>query len=346
MGKIAAVATVSSQTRLRLSSWHDPGRLQKNGAPNSAQIKSASGVLDDISMLSTIQNNATPAMDLKFEDGLFRFLNSDPIKPKTPTQVFDDKKALINKIIDECHQNGVQCLVGFEHAMVPEPKESTRFQNWLANQGSPSGSPSVAQFAQKIADFLDAHLTGADGLSLDLEWNGSDSVIPTMLNFYKEVATKLSPKIVAIATGRLTKNWRGSLVQDHIPYEDLASQGANILIRPMAYDFSPGNGTEPAILAWHDQILDHAIYDVSVPPTQFQLGIRTLPGGRGGEVTSQANVSARCSGTLRTHATGLCFFPASEGFWQASNNTLNPKPTPGSNTVGDPLQLPLSATLP
>jgi hypothetical protein len=132
---------------------------------------------------------------------------------------------------------------------------------------------------------------------------------------------------------------------DHIPYEKMAVLGANILIRPMAYVFSPGNGTEAELLAWHKQIVDHAITDVKVPPAQFQLGIASSPKVIGA-VTKFSDAQARCTGMLRTNNVGLCFFPDSKGFWKPCNDALNPPPTPAANTKGEPLQQPLAAKFP
>lgn len=141
---------------------------------------------------------------------------------------------------------------------------------------------------------------------------------------------------------------------------DLGNFYSNILIRPMVYDGLELSSPSAALENWQYDVIRYARHFARVPPSNFQLGIKTAPGTpqtvgfpvkegdktvmkKAGGVSSPAHIERIAKGLLRHTNTGAALFPASVGTWKALNDSLNKSVgAPDAGTVEmQPLQAPI-----
>lgn len=141
---------------------------------------------------------------------------------------------------------------------------------------------------------------------------------------------------------------------------DLGNFYSNILIRPMVYDGLELSSPSAALENWQYDVIRYARHFARVPPSNFQLGIKTEEGTpqkvgfpvkvgdttvmkKVGGVSSPAHRERIAKGLLRHTNTGAALFPASVGSWATLNQHLNKSVgAPDAGTVEmQPLQAPI-----
>ena len=313
--------------RLRVSSWVNPSDMMiltdskneksspvmtKDGrgrnAPqlNEALFQRGKGILDDMTLQRTMNNDLAlnPFWDPLVLQG------SDP----NTDQGKAERVAFFQNVVDMCHQNNMQCLLGYTMMNPREPQSKFKsFNDWLKD------TPAYKQitpekYADRVADFLDANVPDCDGISFDIEGLGTgigiskdmtqaikdqqiekrEAILKTMIDRYGRflgaLADRLakSKKVVGVATAGLTSETEatpGYTAEDGFRLHQftLAKDHPNMIIRPMAYDNVKLEGKDdPATLrnavqqtlAWHDKIIAYALS--VIPAEQFQLGFKTI----------------------------------------------------------------------
>ena len=308
--------------------WTDikTGKFQQD----LSMIQNAKGVLDDVSAVSTIWMS----------------------KEKKVTWKVDSSKQFIQKAVDACHENGIQLLVGY--AIADEGSaiggRSKLFTDWVNN---PVG-PTPEQHAADIMEFLNPY--AVDGIGFDLELNGLKAAnAETMTRFYHALADLLAAKnqLLTIATGiGAGGKEEGILGTFRAQPFSIAKGKDNIIIRPMAYDmFKMDDGQ---FLQFHKDIVNYGLNTAGLKPGQLQLGLKTIkntpvPGfsdkpGSGWSLTKctmdAQGVADRCRLVLKPFNVGVINFAGFTDF-KTINAVLNAGGKP-SNTVGSPLQVPLT----
>ncbi|HTJ47703.1 MAG TPA: hypothetical protein VL463_36655, partial [Kofleriaceae bacterium] len=300
--------------RARLSLWGgadfvNDKNLQKN-------------VVDDISLLVTVQNNDTD-MSIVWDIGLQQAKGN----------------SAVGKFLDGCiasaHKAGIQLLAGY--ALVDRGKDRIiMFDKWLDGlTGGKSGvsSPSPEDFADDLVAKIDGQVgtDKFDGISFDIESCGLlggplsvpkgqpplpqskiDAMRAILKRFYKRVAENLATtnRVCAITVGGMMSDDAAIKPLPSVPnvnpnaalaaklhVYDIAKQAENIIIRPMAYDNAGGVGSDskipqfnsdPAQLEWHEAIVKFALGEKKLHPGQFQLGMkRFIPRDDNGTPTGQ-----------------------------------------------------------
>jgi hypothetical protein len=341
--------------RLRVSSWFEPMDFMvlkdlKNKVPASTTdsngnivlvlkkdaITGAGGALDDVSLQRTIVSDA------KLTSIQWDLLVNSPVSTR---------QNFVAQCAAACHAEGIQMLVGFALLASNDKSQNTTFDGfnlWL--RGKPPTSPTIPAFAKLIHDFVMKNMPDCDGVSFDIEGltsgasaaNSASECIRIGKNLellYVTLAGMFAGdgKLVAVATAGLTsrlhinpgrKATEGLVIQD----THLGAGTPNLLIRPMAYDnFTPADA-DSKVFAWHEQVIAYALAEdpangsPALPPSQFQLGIKTFhPAGGtlGGFVTSQKLINMRCEKLLRKNNVGVVFFPSSVSFWKGTDAALN-----------------------
>ncbi len=312
--------------RLRMSSWVNPtdlmvltdsgnqksppimttdGQSRETPQLNEALFQRGKGILDDMTLQRTMNNDEqmTPVWDPLVLGGY----------PSTSDKGKAVRLAFFQNVVDKCHQNNMQCLLGYT---MMNPKEARSrfksFNDWLAE--SPIFKISPAEYAGQVADFLDKQVPECDGVSFDIEGLGTgfgvtkdmtqalkdqqiekrEKRLKTMTERYGQflgaLADRLakSKKIVGVATAGMTSETEAIpsfTAEDgfRIHQFTLAKDHPNMIIRPMAYDNVKLNGKDDsatlqaavqATLVWHDKIIAYALS--VLPPEQFQLGFKTI----------------------------------------------------------------------
>jgi hypothetical protein len=318
------ISVIGKITDMRTGKFYrDPSRVQK-----------AKGVLDDISLLTTI-----------------RFGMNKNVEWKIHTV-----KMVLQEAVDLCHANGIQLIGGYslgeEGSMVSS--RGKKFVEWLRNPYSPT-------FQQHAADIMEILWGkkdwGLDGVGFDVELNGlRASDADNFCAFYGELAKLLAAKdkILTVATGvgiggaDDERSLLGTFCAQ--PFR-LALGHPNVIIRPMAYDNFVLD--DAGILKWHQDIVDYALVKVGLQPGQLQLGIKTSnnvsprdpswkapPGWTSRKCCfNSQGVKDRCVNVLAPKKVGVINFAGWVDF-KSINEGLNPHLIP-SGTVGQPLQVPL-----
>ncbi|MBS2022676.1 MAG: carboxypeptidase regulatory-like domain-containing protein [Deltaproteobacteria bacterium] len=231
------------------------------------------GVIDDVSLLVTVQNGDDPN---KFE-------------PAWDVGVLNTPQghAMLPQAIAACHAKGIQCLAGFG-LTDRGTSRIKRFDVWLDALTKMSDSDADAEttrFAQALVNFIDNTAGDAtnrfDGLSFDIESSGlfggplsgkgvvDDAKLAKLrvvnTKFYKAVATELGKdnRICAVTVGgmmsdddAITKgglksvpnSGGGALLSPKIHLYELAKSAPNIIIRPMAYDAAGGANPQGMVM--------------------------------------------------------------------------------------------------
>lgn len=343
--------------RLRVSSWFDPIDFMEIATPVEKKVpavtldksgnasvilknvvKGVNGALDDVSLQRTICNDATlQAIQWDILPGGSDFTRQD----------------FIAQCIKACHAEKIQLLVGF--ALLKGKSRDAIFDplaKWL--RGKSPSNPTIPGFAQLIHDFVMTNVPDCDGVSFDIEGlslggvsdaNRESECVRIGKNLellYVTLAGLFAGdgKIVAVATAGLIdrmhlnpgiKADNGFLLQD----THMGAGIPNLLIRPMAYDNFTPSDSDATIFAWQEQIVAYALApdpdhgSAALPPSQFQLGIKTIRSATfGGFVTSQKLINMRCETLLRKNNIGVVFFPSSVSFWKGADAALNEFDTP------------------
>jgi hypothetical protein len=236
----------------------------------------------------------------------------------------------------------------------------------------------IEKFADELVKFFKANCSTCDGISFDIE--GIFPIASSSLDhqkalglaateFYRFVASKIEPKIVAVAAGALVddviafNNYKDGVLSGRTqafasaiahPYE-MALGHPNLIVRPMMYDGQPLHKSKTeAMLQWERDMLDYALSKAGgkgIPSANFQVGIKTISkGGTGlGNITSPATVDEvaricrthEVAGSGRPAMVGLIYFPYVEamGSFKGHNAALNPG-APEAGGDGTPLQAP------
>ena len=305
------------------------------------KITDAAGVLDDISILSTLKLD--PAHPVKGRSAKW----SSPLHAPFLTQARD-----------QCHAAGIQLLAGYALADADGAGAVKIFLQWIRQQGTVA---SLTDHADDLLDFLDAQgFRDLDGLSFDIELNALNANdAPAFTTFYRYLAGKLAARnqILAVATGTgLPPGPAAALGTFNAQPFDMALGSPNFIIRPMAYDAFGVSDAD--FLQWQADVVDYALNTLGLPPSQFQLGLKTSnnvtpiprpkkwppPGWSARACCFDAGgVADRCQLVLRPRNVGVITFAG----WidhKAVDAKLNPNLSP-SNRVGEPLQVPLTAVL-
>jgi hypothetical protein len=316
-----------SVQRLRVSSWINPSDLMILKDPknekspplmtkdakgrdtpllNEKPFTSGKGILDDMTLQRSMNN------DLKMNPEWDRLvLQSDsPASEAGKTK----RMAFFQSVVDKCHQNNMQCLLGYT-MMNPGagPSIFRSFNEWL-KRDDPYEDLTPRDHAEAVAAFLLKNVPECDGISFDIEGLGTglaindkmtdavkeetikkrEPILKTMMERYDwflgALAERLAKtnRIVGVATAGLTSATEvtpGYTAEDgfRIHQFTLATDHPNMLIRPMAYDNveidgkTDDNTLRSAVkqtLEWHDKVIAYALS--VLPPERFQLGFKTI----------------------------------------------------------------------
>src|SRR6266478_6873338 len=153
--------------RLRVSSWLNPTDVMV--LTNSGNEKSPPIMIKSVEGSETPQLNETLFQrgkgivdDLTLQRTMNNDLELNPVwdplvlggYPSTSEKGKAVRKAFFQGVIDKCHQNNMQCLLGYT---MMNPREATSrfktFNDWLAEKTQIKISPK--EYAGKVADFLD-----------------------------------------------------------------------------------------------------------------------------------------------------------------------------------------------
>lgn len=359
--------TAAGCERMRVSAWTDPQffmDLDSNNVPIKDEkgeffkwgvMEQGRGILDDISLLKTFfyergKDTMTPVWDRTALKGA---KEDDTIRKK-----------FFNECIAECHDYGVQCLVGFEAI----GDRAAPMREWFL--GHPM-KPPIHHFADALVAKVERELPQCDGISFDIEhlvYSKADlqRVRGPLSTFYQAVADKMdkTSKVVGVAVAGLVsdlhrhylyagdKRGRGEPAGAAARVHDyrLAIGHSNILIRPMGYlNFFTSKGhynNHSWVKHWHEDIVDYAVdpqLQVKLPSSQFQLGLHTRRSEPyGAFITNPRVMDERCKEVLRPRKVGLIFFPTSAGHWEHCDQALNKDyDAPGAFKLCEPCQAPL-----
>jgi hypothetical protein len=328
--------------RLRSSIWMgDPGDVlggwadRKTGklARDPSKVSSRTGVLDDLTLLTTIHMSKDRGVAWR----------NDNVVP------------LFSEALTLCHDNKIELYAGYTIADegTAQGTRSKLFVEWIRNPVNPT----PAEHAAAIVKFLwDDKKLDFDGIGFDLELNGlkgSDKSV--FIDFYGHLADLLKPrrKVLSIATGigDIGKEDQalGTFVAQ--PFE-IAKGHDNVIMRPMCYDVF--NFSDEKLEQWRAHVADYALNTVGLKPSQFQLGLKTsnnsdiftpkgqpLPPGWGPRkcCLDASGVADFCKKHLRPKQVGVITFA---GFTDSRtiDASLNPSGPP-AGTSGEPLQQPI-----
>lgn len=327
--------------RLRASIWMgDPGdvlggwadRTTGKLARDPSKVQSRSGVLDDLTLLTTIHMSKDRGVAWK----------NDNIVPLFP------------EALKLCHDAKIELHAGYTIAdeLSAVGSRSKLFVDWISNPVNPT----LKQHAEAIVKFLwDDKKLDFDGIGFDLELNGlRPAHRNAFIEFYGHLADLLKPrkKTLSIATGigDIGKEDQalGTFVAQ--PFE-IAKGHDNVIMRPMCYDVF--NFSDEKLEQWRAHVAAYALDTVGLKPSQFQLGLKTsnnsdiwtskglpLPPGWGPRkcCLDAAGVAAFCKKHLRPRNVGVITFA---GFTDSAtiDAGLNPN-GPRAGTPGEPLQQP------
>lgn len=358
-GKITRVAI---STRVRLSVW---GASQRAAEQDLAGMR---GTIDDLSLLTTVLNGPFQPGDDPKAFGVEWDESFRPHGNKNPAA----ELAFYEGIVAACRAQGVQALVGFQHALNRPGGRTADFHRWMQAvhaMGATEGDKALNLYAKRLSDFVFDQLPDADGISFDIEHIPpvAEMSIPDQASFftrfYRAISVRLATKrkIVAIAVGEFDNQVASVAIEDlqarfdHAttmvfarvhPYS-LAKGFPNILLRPMAFGSLSAQKGVAAQQKWHEDIVRYAMEVAGVPPEQFQLGV--FLGSAPGEVSQRGpTMKQRCTEILRPNRVGLCEFALGGAHdWAGTkivDGLLNEGDPP--NTLGQPSHAPLSKALP
>src|SRR5574341_978283 len=319
IGTIDGLQEARLTGRVRFSLWADPSLITENNM--SKELDKADDIVDDLSLLITVQNDTQAKIQPDWDVGL------------RPSAKFTERQVIefYRKIIDRCHAHKVQVLAGF--GLVDRGVQRiVHFDRWLDGLTDPEkhadgGKAEAKRFANALVDFIDTRLPGFDGISFDIEscglFGGSplvpvnkfpgahkskiDKLRRALRFFYHAVADRLvvENRVCAITVGGMMSDDAAVLPLPSVPNVNPNAQLAarlhtydlpigqpNIVIRPMGYDNAGGTGknakipqfnSDPAQFEWHKAIVEFALKTKRVNPQQFQLGIKNFnpPGNTG-----------------------------------------------------------------
>ncbi|HZS42588.1 MAG TPA: hypothetical protein VFF06_37415 [Polyangia bacterium] len=291
----------------------DPGRLRISlwaGTPliTPANLAGADRILDDLSILSTLVNDAVT---------------------KPGLNIVEDRKlphgAGWGDVIHACHEKKIQCFAGYD--LAASPHIGARFNDWLneLDNGSFAGDPDVeiARVAGSVVGFLGKSFpvaatsgtTSFDGISFDIETIRDPAKDALMIDFYQEIAEQLESaqpgggRVLGVASGGLVDDDSATDKGTHVALASVKAQPykmanaspphssvSNLLLRPMCYDAfgitldDPRTGLfhrtqgPTRVTRWHNEIMDYAMAKpmgpnaAGVSESQFQLGIKMFAG--------------------------------------------------------------------
>lgn len=328
--------------RLRTSIWMgDPGDVlggwadRKTGvlARDHAKVQSRAGVLDDLTLLTTIHMSKDRGVTWK---------NDNIVK------LFPEALAL-------CHDAKIELHAGYtiadEGAAVGG--RSKLFVDWISNPVNPT----LQEHAAAIVKFLwDDHKLDFDGIGFDLELNGlKPHHKGAFIDFYGHLADLLKArgKVLSIATGIGDIGAEDRCLSTFVaqPFEIARGHG-NVIMRPMCYDMF--DWSDEKLERWRVHAADYALNTVGLAPSQFQLGLKTSnnsdifgdppkpkkPAGWSPRkcCLDGAGVADFCKRNLRPRNVGVITFA---GFTDSATIDAGLNPSgPKAGTAGEPLQQP------
>jgi hypothetical protein len=331
---------VTINTRKRLSLWTAEAIFPMDGAvmmnPNdprfeptlAATLDRAQGHLDDISLLRTVNIDASNNAGWDHGEAAS---GSSAYLPGVPTS--DGKRMVTEMLIRLCHERGIQLLVGYgivTPGTAPSPR-GNRFLQMIRN-------PAVRDaHVESLVAFLDAQVPDYDGISFDLEINGThrtEAERESFRAFYAAVAENLAKKnkVVTFAAGAST-----SRAEENAAHGLFFAQAyriavgiPNLIVRPMAYD-GPSSEPEEALYRWHERIADYAIdRNESEPnpggllhPAQLQMGLKVVvPTAR--SVVTRAGLLRRAGELLRPRRVGLIIYHYNRNIIDREGQRIDP----------------------
>ncbi len=137
--------------RLRLSVWADRNFIKPE------TVKEGKDIIDDISLIRLIQHKETTFADIT-------------LKPLSNGQ-----KIQCRDIIEACHSQNIQVLIGYAFSPAQQPNESQRFNAWLKQLAATSDpekrNKEINRFATQFIELVNQDFQGRwfDGISFDIE---------------------------------------------------------------------------------------------------------------------------------------------------------------------------------
>lgn len=335
-------ATAAAKSRQRISVWADMNFLFSD-----AMVAPARHVVDDISLLVTVNNTTAPGtlqpvIDVKLGTTLSRL------------------KSMIPAVIKRCHRHQIQCLAGYD--LVVGTAKTKRFKGWLdelVKLSAADRTKEIERYAKALVALVlnpfgstpaPTPFESFDGVSFDFEdvpGSKAQAWAPVLTEFYRTVAKHLrdpaGDRIVAVAAGGMVSDTHSHFFPGVRPKSlskatktlgsgiahryEMAKGAPNLIVRPMAYDnFTIAPPTPAAtVREWHEDVINHAIGPAPgqpVPPKvagishgSFQLGVKYFhgasnkapPGRNLDSILSHKEIQERCK-LLRKRRVGLVLF--------------------------------------
>lgn len=337
LGSVDGIQKAQLTGRLRFSLWADPNNI--TDANLSRGSDRASDIIDDLSLLITVQSNTDATLMPTWDVGLA------PGQLRSEAQV----KKFYADIIERCHKHGIQVFAGFGLVDRGESR-IVRFDEWLNDltKEADGGKAEATRFATELVSFIDKNTPGCDGISFDIESCGLFKGSPlaavnkspkthaalivklraALRFFYHAVADILAKtnRICAITVGGMMSDVAAvtklpsvpntnpnALLAARLHTYDIPIGKPNIIIRPMAYDNAGGVGasakipafnSDPGQFEWHEGIIKFALENKRVHPHQFQLGVKDFQPKTNGVPSGQGG-NVPSPGRIRKRCTDL-----------------------------------------
>lgn len=361
--------TVEIFARLRHSAWTGGSSMfDDKAALRNDIIADLQGAIDDLSMLETFfitgpNNKKKDPHGASFDPRFLRGALDDAVRA-----------AKSKELIDACHAAGIQILCGYEGVAegTTNSKPAEFFKEFLRTGSIAQIEAHAAALHHLVFDELGLDF---DGIGFDIETIGVNTFDQEFEAFYGTLARLLAAdnRILTFAAGAFAVDGETDPNAAHMRSQKyrLAKLAPNIIVRPMGYD--GGNVYDPvAKTGLHKDLIDCALNDVGLHPSQFQMGVKlvgqlqvgTAPVRQKDGTTknepvfqkvgisapfTRADVQARITDLYRPNRIGLIGFslggpsvPSSTAMRsdiKTFDAILNPSgPAPG--TPGTPLQCP------
>ncbi len=334
--------TAAAASRQRVSVWADMNFLLSD-----AMVAPAVHVVDDISLLVTVNNTTGPG-------------TLTPVIDVKPGSTMARLKTAIPAVIKRCHRHKIQCLAGYD--LVVGTSRTKRFKAWLDELVKKSAADRTAEIERYARELVALVLNpfghspaptpfeSFDGISFDFEdvpGSKAQAWSPILVEFYRAVAKLLrdpaGDRIVAVAAGGMVSDTHSHFFPGVKPKSlskaaktlgsgiahryEMAKGAPNLIVRPMAYDNFTIDPPTPAstVQEWHQDVINHAIGpEPGQPPppkvagisrASFQLGIKWFygssnkrpPGRNLDSILSHSEIQTRCK-LLRRRGVGLVLF--------------------------------------
>lgn len=349
--------SVEISARLRHSVWTSGSAMfDDKAALRTDIISDLKGQIDDLSMLETFFITGT---NTKGKDP-----NGASFDPRFLRGAADDKvkAAKCKEVIDACHAAGIQLLCGYEG--VAEGGTNSTSAEFFKEFLRTATLAELETHAATLHHFIFEELAlDFDGIGFDIETLGVGALDQEFEAFYGTLARLLAAnnRILTFAAGAFAKDGQTGKEAAHMRSQryGLAKLAPNIVVRPMGYD--GGNVFDPVTkTGLHRDLIDCALGDVGLHPSQFQMGVKLVGFLLSGKppVKAKVGISSPFDGTTvraridelyRPNRIGLISFaigspsePTSAAMRadiKTFDASLNPS-GPTAGTVGSPLQCP------